>query len=397
MNLNPLGTVARGLRTPVVCPGDDLVSIVTEAVRSAASAEGFILRGRDVVGVTECVLATAQNNYATVDQIAADVRAKFPGGDVALVYPYLSRNRMSAIVKGVARGAKRLTVLLAYPFDELGKALMDPAALGRGGLEGWDQVFEESEFTARFGQPVNPRSGINYLTYFKSLIENEGCEARFLLGNDCAAVLRHTPHALCCCAHKNDLVTRRLRAQGAQTVLCLSDLLTAPVQGSGYNPQYGLLGCNLAGLERVKLFPRDCGAFALAVQQSVQKAVGTAPHVLVYGDGSYKDPDSGVWECFDPVICPGSTPGLAGTSQELKLKYLAADRFSSLCGEELQAALMQYLRKAQDSRELDAARISTPNHRLVNLLGSLCDLVSGSGDKGTPVVLIQGYFDRYCD
>ena len=385
-----VGTVARGVRTPIVKQGDDLKAIVVDSILAATQGEGVQLKDRDVVGITEAVVARAQGNYATIDEIAADVHAKFPAGHVGVVFPILSRNRFSQLLRGIAKGARRTTVLLSYPSDEVGNPLLTREQLFEAGM-GMDSFMTEADFIRRFGAPVHPFTGMNYISYYKSLGEN----IEVVFSNDPRDILRYTNDVLCADIHTRSITKRILLKAGARTVLGLDDILSAPVGASGYNADYGLLGSNLASEEKVKLFPRDCDAFVRGVQADLLAKTGKRVEVMVYGDGAFKDPAAGIWELADPVVSPGYTDGLNGTPNELKLKYLADTRFADLSGDELRAAMTDFIANKGDNTKDEQLSLGTTPRKLYDILGSLCDLMSGSGDKGTPVVLIQGYFDDY--
>ena len=392
-----IGTQARGIRAPIVREGDDLASIVVESVCSAAQAEGFSLRDRDVVGVTEAVVARAQGNYASVDAIAADVKAKFPSGEIGVIFPILSRNRFAICLRGIARGAKKIILQLSYPADEVGNHLISEDDLDRSGVDPFQDVLDEKAYREHFGYQLHPFTGVDYVEYYTSLIREEGAEVQVIFANSPCAVLAYTKDVLACDIHTRARTKRLLKAAGANTVYALDDLMTAPVNGSGCNEEYGLLGSNKATEQSVKLFPRDCQAFVHAVQDGFLKETGKHIEVMVYGDGAFKDPVGKIWELADPVVSPAYTAGLSGTPNELKLKYLADNQFAHLKGEELREAIAASIRqKDKDLKGRMETQGTTPR-RLTDLLGSLCDLTSGSGDKGTPIVLVQGYFDSYAD
>ena len=393
--MRTVGTVARGIRTPIFRQGDNLAAMTVECVLRAAREEGFSLRDRDVVAITESAVARTQGNYATVEQIASDVRAHFPGGELGIIHPILSRNRFSTLLKGIAAGVDRLYIQLAYPADEVGNHLISLDALDEAGINPTRDVLTEQRYRALFGEQIlHPFTGIDYINLYKSIAPN----AVVFLANDPRAILEHTPHALACDIHTRERTVRLLRKAGAETALSMADILAAPVDGSGFNPQYGLYGSNLADENTVKLFPRDCDDFVREVATRLFKATGARVEVMVYGDGAFKDPVGKIWELADPTVSPGYTQGLEGTPNELKLKHLADTALRGLDGDSamrsVQAAIQS---KAADLTGTMASQGTTPR-RYTDLLGSLCDLVSGSGDKGTPIVLVQGYFDNYaCD
>ena len=389
------GTVVRGVRAPIIREGDDLAAIVASTVVTALQSENVPIGEKDVVAVTEAVVARAQGNYATVDQIAADVRAKLGGETIGVVFPILSRNRFSILLKAFARGAKKIVPLLSYPSDEVGNHLVSQERLDQAGVDPRQDVLTREQFRERFGNIPHPFTGVDYIDFYSSLIEAEGAQCQVVLANDPTAILAYTDKVLTCDIHTRQRTKAILRAAGAKTVVGMDDILSAPVEGSGFNPDYGLLGSNKATEERVKLFPRDCRAFALAVQEKIFAATGKRVEAMVYGDGAFKDPVGKIWELADPVVSPGYTDGLEGQPCEVKLKYLADNNFAHLTGEALKEAIREYIRhKDADLTGRMESQGTTPR-RLTDLIGSLCDLTSGSGDKGTPIVYIQGYFDNY--
>ena len=392
-----LGTVVRGVRAPIFREGDNVVDITVSTVLNALQDNAITARDGDVVAVTESVVARCQGNYATCEQIAADVRAKTGGKTVGVAFPILSRNRFSLLLRGIALGAEKVVLLLSYPSDEVGNHLVSLDQLDEAGIDPWHDVLSLEQFRAAFGQVVHPFTGVDYVAYYKSIIEEAGAQAEIVFANRVQAVLDYTDTVICCDIHTRARSKRLLKAAGTKTVLGLDDLLTAPVNGSGYNPQYGLLGSNKADDTRVKLFPRDADVVAKAIGQRLSEATGKRIEAMVYGDGAFKDPVGKIWELADPVVSPGYTAGLEGTPNELKLKYLADHDFGDLSGEALQQAVAQKIREKDASVSLVGNMVSegtTPRH-LTDLIGSLCDLTSGSGDKGTPVIYIQGYFDNY--
>ncbi len=389
------GTISRGIKAPIVREGDDVVKIVADSVLAAAQQDGFALHERDVVAVTEAVVARADGNYCTVDDIAADVQEKL-GDTVGVVFPILSRNRFAICLKGIARGAKKVVVLLSYPADEEGNHLFDEDALFDAGVNPYSDVLNEEEFICTFGEPKHTFTGVNYVRYYRELIETEGAEAKILFGNDPVAILAETDSVLCCNIHERARTQRRLLKAGARRVLTLCDIMNAPRSGSGFQPQYGLLGSNKATEDVIKLFPKNAQEVAEAIQAELYKRTGVRIEAMVYGDGAFKDPVGKIWELADPVVSPGYTKGLVGTPNELKLKYLADNEFGNLSGDELRSAIEDKIRaKTGDSLVGSMASQGTTPRRLTDLIGSLCDLTSGSGDKGTPIVYIQGYFDNY--
>ena len=392
-----VGTVARGIRTPIVRQGDVIEQVVVDSILKASEAEGFSLRDRDVVGITESVVARAQGNYATVDAIAADLTAKFGGESLGVVFPILSRNRFAVPLKGMARSTRRIVLQFSYPSDEVGNPLIDEDWLDKCGINPWVDELTESQFRQCFGTTLHPFTGVDYVAYYRSLIEAEGACCTMLFSNRPETVLAHTRNVLACDIHTRTRTKRRLTAAGAEKVYGLGDVLSRSVNGSGYHPEYGLLGSNKATEETVKLFPRDCHSVVDRVQRLLEEKTGKRVEVLVYGDGAFKDPVGKIWELADPVVSPGYTSGLAGTPNEVKIKYLADNQFAGLAGDALQAAIVRQIRaKKGDLTGAMEAQGTTPR-RLTDLIGSLCDLVSGSGDKGTPVVYIQGYFDSFAE
>ena len=393
--MRTVGTVSRGVRCPVIREGDDLVQIVTQSILECAEEQGIAFQDRDIVAVTEAVVARAQGNYATTDEIAQDCREKFGADEIAITFPIMSRNRIAICLKGIAKAFKKVYILMSYPSDEVGNHLFEEDLLDEKGVNPWSDVLDEKQYRDLFGYEKHPFTGVDYVEYFGGLFRSEGCEPVFIFGNDVRAVLRHTKNVLCCDIHTRERSRRRLLAAGAEKVLLLSDLMNRPVTGSGYNEQFGLLGSNKATEDRVKLFPRDCRQFVESLQQSLQQATGKRMEALIYGDGAFKDPVGKIWELADPVVSPAYTAGLEGQPNELKLKYLADNDFANLSGDELTAAIKDSIsHKEADLKGVMASQGTTPR-RLTDLIGSLCDLTSGSGDKGTPIIWIQGYFDNF--
>ena len=390
-----IGTVSRGVRTPIIREGDNIVSIVADSVVAAAKSEGFELRDRDVVAVTEAVVARAQGNYATTDQIAEDVRTKFGGETLGVIFPILSRNRFSVCLKGIAKGAKKIVLMLSFPSDEVGNHLVDLDALDEKGVNPWTDVLTEARYRELFGFVKHPFTGVDYVQFYRDLIEECGCEVEIVLANDCRAILDYTKNVLCCDIHSRARTKRLLKKAGANIVLGLDDILTSSVNGSGFNADYGLLGTNKATEDSVKLFPRDCKPVVEGIQASLLEQTGKHIEVMVYGDGAFKDPVGKIWELADPVVSPAYTDGLIGQPNEIKLKYLADNDFADLSGDALKEAISNYIRNKDDNLVGNMVSQGTTPRRLTDLIGSLCDLTSGSGDKGTPVVLVQGYFDNY--
>ena len=392
-----LGTVSMGVRAPIIRQGDDMVKIVTDCILDAMKYDGLQPRNRDIVAMTEAIVARAQGNYATVDNIADDVRAKLGGETVGVIFPILSRNRFAICLRGIAKGCKKVVLMLSYPSDEVGNHLIDLDMLDEKGINPYSDVLTEEKYRELFGYTVHPFTGVDYVAYYKQLVEDCGAECEVIFANDCRAVLNYTKNVINCDIHTRVRTKRLLKAAGAERVCGLDDLLTTPINGSGWNARYGLLGSNKATEETVKLFPREeCQKLVEEIQDSLLKATGKHIEVMVYGDGAFKDPVGKIWELADPVVSPAYTPGLEGTPNELKLKYLADNDFADLSGEELRQAIKGKI-AAKDGSSLVgnmAAQGTTPR-RLTDLIGSLCDLTSGSGDKGTPIIYIQGYFDNY--
>ena len=390
-----VGTVSRGIRAPIIRSGDDLVEIVTTSVLEAAADDGFHVRDRDVIAMTEAIVARAQGNYVTVEQIAADVKEKLGGGTVGVVFPILSRNRFAICLRGIAMGAKKVVLQLSYPADEVGNHLIDEDLMDEKGVDPYKDVLTLERYRALFGVQKHPFTGVDYVEYYTQLIHECGAEVEILFANDPRAILSHTKDVLCCDIHTRARTKRLLKAAGGERILGLDDLMTAPREGSGYNPTYGLLGSNKATEDKIKLFPRDCQGLVEAIQERMLRETGKHVEVMVYGDGAFKDPVGKIWELADPVVSPAYTPGLEGTPNELKLKYLADNQFASLSGEALREAIKSEIQHKDGSLVGQMAAQGTTPRRLTDLIGSLCDLTSGSGDKGTPIVYIQGYFDNY--
>ena len=389
-----VGTVSRGIRAPIIREGDDLAQIVTQCVLDAAREEGFDIRDRDVVAMTEAIVARAQGNYATVDQIAADVRRKLGGGTVGVVFPILSRNRFAICLRGIAKGCEKVVLQLSYPSDEVGNHLISLDALDEKGVDPYRDVLTLERYRALFGYEKHPFTGVDYVEYYETLIKDCGAEVEIIFANDPRAVLTYTKNVLTCDIHSRARSKRLLKAAGGRVVLGLDDILTESVEGSGYNP-YGLLGSNKATEDKVKLFPRDAQPLVEEIQKRLLEATGKRVEVMVYGDGAFKDPAGKIWELADPVVSPAYTPGLEGTPNELKLKYLADNDFAALSGTALRDAISGAIKKKDADLKGQMASEGTTPRRLTDLIGSLCDLTSGSGDKGTPIVYIQGYFDNY--
>ena len=390
-----IGTVSRGVRAPIIRSGDDIAKIVADSVIDAAKSEDIEILDRDVIAVTEAVVARAQGNYAGVDQIAADIKAKFPSGEFAVIFPILSRNRFSICLKGFAMGAKKIYLMLSYPSDEVGNHLIDIDALDAAGVNPYTDVLTEKEWREKFGYVKHTFTGVDYIAYYKQLINDCGCECEVILANDCRAILNYTKNVLNCDIHSRARTKRLLRAAGAEIVFGMDDILRESVNGSGYNENYGLLGSNKATEDSIKLFPRECAPVVEKIQALIGEATGKKVEVMIYGDGAFKDPVGKIWELADPVVSPAYTAGLEGQPNEVKLKYLADNDFADLSGDALKAAISEYIKNKDGNLVGKMASQGTTPRRLTDLIGSLCDLTSGSGDKGTPIVWIQGYFDNY--
>ena len=390
-----VGTVSRGIRCPIIRQGDDLAAIVTDSVLAAAAAEGFDLSDRDVISITESVVARAQGNYATVDDIAEDVRNKLGGGTVGVIFPILSRNRFAICLRGIAKGAKKIVLMLSYPSDEVGNELVSLDAVDSAGVNPYSDVLTRERYRELFGVVKHEFTGVDYVDYYADLIRQSGAEAEIIFANQPRAILPYADHILTCDIHTRARTKRILREAGAKVVLGLDDILNAPVNGSGCNEKYGLLGSNKSTEDTVKLFPRECRELVFDIQKRILEATGKHVEVMVYGDGAFKDPKGKIWELADPVVSPAFTDGLIGTPNELKLKYLADNDFKDLSGEALKEAISASIRAKDSNLVGQMLSQGTTPRQLTDLIGSLCDRTSGSGDKGTPVVLVQGYFDNY--
>lgn len=392
-----VGTVSRGVRAPIIREGDDLANIVVCSVLDAAKNENFPLHDKDVIGVTEAVVARAQGNYAAVDAIAADIKAKFPTGEFGVLFPIMSRNRFAICLRGFARGAKKITIMMSYPSDEVGNHLVDLDLLDEKGINPWTDVLSEEKYRELFGSNLHTFTGVDYVEYYKGLCKEEGAEVAFVFANAPKTMVEYTKNVLTCDIHTRERTKRQLKAAGAEIVLGMDDIMTASVNGSGFNAEFGLLGSNKATEESVKLFPRECEHFVTEVQARVLQATGKHVEVMVFGDGAFKDPVGKIWELADPVVSPAFTEGLTGTPNEVKLKYLADNNFAALSGDALKSAVSDYIKHKPAALKGSMETQGTTPRRITDLLGSLCDLTTGSGDKGTPIVLIQGYFDNYTD
>ena len=385
-----------GVRAPIIRTGDNLVEIVTDSIMEAVKEDGLSPRDRDVVAMTEAIVARAQGNYASTDNIAEDVRRKFGGETVGVIFPILSRNRFAICLRGIAKGCKKVVLMLSYPSDEVGNHLIDWDLMDKNNIDPYRDVLSEDRYRQLFGYIKHPFTGVDYVEYYSDLIRQSGAEVEIVFANDPRAILAYTKNVLNCDIHTRARTKRLLKAAGAEKVYSLDEIMNAPVDGSGYNEKYGLLGSNKSTEDTVKLFPRDCQQLVLDIQARLMELTGKHIEVMVYGDGAFKDPVGKIWELADPVVSPAYTPGLEGTPNELKLKYLADNDFASLSGKELQEAIKEKIQQKDGSSLVGnmAAQGTTPR-RLTDLIGSLCDLTSGSGDKGTPIVYIQGYFDNY--
>ena len=390
-----VGTVSRGVRAPIIKSGDNLVDIVTNSVLEAAKDDNFAIRDRDIVAMTEAIVARAQGNYASVDNIAEDVKNKLGGETVGVIFPILSRNRFAICLRGIAKGSNKIVLMLSYPSDEVGNHLISLDALDEKGVNPYSDVLTLEKYRELFGYEKHRFTGIDYVAYYEEIIKEMGADVEIVFANDARAILKYTKNVITCDIHTRARTKRILKANGAERVFGLDDIMTASVNGSGYNENYGLLGSNKATEDKVKLFPRECQSIVDAIQKSLYKATGKNVEVMVYGDGAFKDPIGKIWELADPVVSPAYTSGLEGTPNELKLKYLADNEFSSLSGDELKEAIKAKIHEKDENLFGQMASEGTTPRRLTDLIGSLCDLTSGSGDKGTPIVYIQGYFDNY--
>ena len=392
-----VGVTSRGIRLPIIKEGDDLSKIVVESLLEAKNNEGFEFHDRDVVCITESIVARSQGNYATVDNIAMDIKNKFPSGEFGIIFPILSRNRFSILLKGFARGAKKIYLMLSYPSDEVGNALLTWDEVDEKGVNPYSDVLSLKQYRDLFGTKKHEFTGVDYIDYYVELIEAEGCDVEVIFANQAKAILAYTKNVLTCDIHTRARSKRILKALGGEIVLGMDDIMNAPVDGSGFNEKYGLLGSNKSTEEKVKLFPRNSQGLVDAVAKSLKEKTGKNIEVMIYGDGAFKDPQGKIWELADPVVSPFHTEGLKGTPNELKLKYLADNDFASLKGEELKEAITEQIKKKNGSLVGNMASQGTTPRQITDLLGSLADLTSGSGDKGTPVVFIQGYFDTYAN
>ena len=392
-----VGTVSRGIRCPIIREGDNLPEIVVNSVLEAAASEGFSLRDRDVISVTESIVARSQGNYATIEDIAADVKAKLGGGTIGVIFPILSRNRFAICLKGIAKGAKKIVLMLSYPSDEVGNALITWDQVDEAGINPYSDVLTLEKYRELFGENKHEFTGVDYVQYYADLIKEAGAEVEVIFANQAKTILQYTDCVLNCDIHTRARTKRILLAAGAKVVCSLDDILNAPVNGSGCNERYGLLGSNKSTEDKIKLFPRECQGMVEEIQASILEKTGKHVEVMVYGDGAFKDPQGKIWELADPVVSPAFTSGLIGTPNELKLKYLADNDFKNLSGAALKDAISAAIKAKQGSLVGNMASQGTTPRQPTDLIGSLCDLTSGSGDKGTPVVLVQGYFDNFTD
>ncbi len=392
-----VGTVSRGIRCPIIREGDNLPEIVVNSVLEAAASEGFSLRDRDVISVTESIVARSQGNYATIEDIAADVKAKLGGETIGVIFPILSRNRFAICLKGIAKGAKKIVLMLSYPSDEVGNALITWDQVDEAGINPYSDVLTLEKYRELFGENKHEFTGVDYVQYYADLIKEAGAEVEVIFANQAKTILQYTDCVLNCDIHTRARTKRILLAAGAKVVCSLDDILNAPVNGSGCNERYGLLGSNKSTEDKIKLFPRECQGMVEEIQASILEKTGKHVEVMVYGDGAFKDPQGKIWELADPVVSPAFTSGLIGTPNELKLKYLADNDFKNLSGAALKDAISAAIKAKQGSLVGNMASQGTTPRQLTDLIGSLCDLTSGSGDKGTPVVLVQGYFDNFTD
>ena len=390
-----VGTISRGIRCPIIREGDDLAQIVTDSVIDAAQSEGFELRDRDVICITESIAARAQGNYASIEAIAKDVKAKLGGETIGVIFPILSRNRFAICLRGIAKGAKKIVLMLSYPSDEVGNELVSLDKIDEAGVNPYSDLLTLEKYRELFGENRHPFTGVDYVEYYGDLIREEGAECEIIFANDARRILEYTKDVLCCDIHTRARTKRILKAAGANRVCGLDDILNASVDGSGFNSRFGLLGSNKSTENKIKLFPEDCTSLVFGVQKQVLERTGKNVEVMVYGDGAFKDPVGKIWELADPSVSAGHTPGLEGTPNEIKLKYLADNDFADLSGDALKAAIEGRIKAKKDNLVGDMASQGTTPRRITDLIGSLCDLTSGSGDKGTPVVLVQGYFDNY--
>ena len=392
-----VGTVSRGIRCPIIRQGDNLVDIAVTSVLEAAESEGFEMRDRDVVSLTESIVARAQGNYASVDDIAADVKAKLGGETIGVIFPILSRNRFAICLRGIAKGAKKVVLMLSYPSDEVGNSLVTCDQIDEAGINPYSDVLDEAKYRELFGENKHEFTGVDYVDYYANIIKDAGAEVEVVFANQAKTILNYTDCIINCDIHTRVRTKRILKENGAKVVCGLDDIMTESINGSGFNTKYGLLGSNKSTEDQIKLFPRECQDLVEDIQAEVLKATGKHVEVMVYGDGAFKDPQGKIWELADPVVSPAFTSGLVGTPNELKLKYLADNDFKNLSGAELKEAIANSIKAKEGNLVGNMASQGTTPRQLTDLIGSLCDLTSGSGDKGTPIILIQGYFDNMAD
>lgn len=392
-----VGTVVRGIRTPIIKDGDDLKQIVIDSVLNASKEENFTFNDRDIIAITEAVLGISTGNYATIDDIATDVKNKFNGNHIGIVFPILSRNRFAVCLRAFARAMDKITMLLSYPSDEVGNDILDKEKLEKSGINPYSDVISEKEYTEKFGDFKHIFTGVNMVDFYREVANSENCEIEFVFSNQPEEILKYTDEVLACDIHTRTKTKEKLKRAGGKTVLGMDDILTTSINGSGYNSKYGLLGSNRATEEKVKLFPEAGEELVYGIQDELKKITGKTIEVMIYGDGAFKDPIGKIWELADPVVSPFYTKGLEGSPNELKLKYLSDNKYSNLKGEELQAAIRKEIEEKDKNLKGKIETQGTTPRRYTDLIGSLCDLTSGSGDKGTPVVFIQGYFDNYAN
>lgn len=392
-----VGTVVRGIRTPIIKDGDDLKQIVIDSVLNASKEENFTFNDRDIIAITEAVLGISTGNYATIDDIATDVKNKFNGNHIGIVFPILSRNRFAVCLRAFARAMNKITMLLSYPSDEVGNDILDKEKLEKSGINPYSDVISEKEYTEKFGDFKHIFTGVNMVDFYRDVANSENCEIEFVFSNQPEEILKYTDEVLACDIHTRTKTKEKLKRAGGKTVLGMDDILTTSINGSGYNSKYGLLGSNRATEEKVKLFPEAGEELVYGIQDELKKITGKTIEVMIYGDGAFKDPVGKIWELADPVVSPFYTKGLEGSPNELKLKYLSDNKYSNLKGEELQAAIRKEIEEKDKNLKGKIETQGTTPRRYTDLIGSLCDLTSGSGDKGTPVVFIQGYFDNYAN
>lgn len=392
-----VGTVVRGIRTPIIKDGDDLKQIVIDSVLNASKEENFTFNDRDIIAITEAVLGISTGNYATIDDIATDVKNKFNGKHIGIVFPILSRNRFAVCLRAFARAMDKITMLLSYPSDEVGNDILDKEKLENSGINPYSDIISEKEYTEKFGDFKHIFTGVNMVDFYREVVNSENCEIEFVFSNQPEEILKYTDEVLACDIHTRAKTKEKIKRAGGKTVLGMDDILTTSVNGSGYNSKYGLLGSNRATEEKVKLFPEAGEELVYGIQDELKKITGKTIEVMIYGDGAFKDPVGKIWELADPVVSPFYTKGLEGSPNELKLKYLSDNKYSNLKGEELQAAIRKEIEEKDKNLKGKIETQGTTPRRYTDLIGSLCDLTSGSGDKGTPVVFIQGYFDNYAN